>query len=67
MDPDHQKPWVALVDAHPTQLRQLQADAKQHAASMTIILGLMHVLSYLWKAAQVLDPEGSEASSRLGQ
>ena len=61
-DPKQQKQWIALVDGNKTQLDLLKQYAEKYAVELTIILDLMHVLSYLWKAAYALFPEGSKES-----
>lgn len=58
-DPNHQKHWVALVDGNADQLSIIRATAKKHQAKVTIVLDLIHVLEYLWKAAYVFHAEGS--------
>ena len=63
-DPKQQKQWVALVDGNKTQLDLLEQSAKKHAVGLTIILDLMHVLSYLWKAAYAFHSEGSKESEQ---
>jgi hypothetical protein len=57
-DPDKTKTRVALVDGGPQQLRLLQAAAVKHQVTLIIILDLIHVLEYLWKAAWALHAEG---------
>lgn len=62
-DPEHNKLWVALVDENETQLRVLLVLKRQSARSgivLTIVLDLIHVLGYLWKATFVFNKEGSE-------
>ncbi len=59
-DPEHNKRWVALVDGNPTQLRLLKEWAMRSRVVLTIVLDLIHVLGYLWKAAFVFHKEGSE-------
>ena len=61
-DPKQKKQWVALVDGNKTQLDLLKHYAQKHSLEITIILDLMHVLSYLWKAAYAFFPEGSKES-----
>ncbi len=61
-DPDKKKQWVALVDGNETQLQLLKKYAKKHGVKLTIILDLMHVLSYLWKAAHAFHKAGSKES-----
>lgn len=58
-DPTRQKRWVVLVDGDADQLARVQAAAKRHRVPVTIVLDLIHVLGYLWKAAYVFHPAGS--------
>jgi hypothetical protein len=50
-DPDHRRPWIALVDGNTTQIDAIQAEAARRQASVAIVLDFIHVLEYLWKAA----------------
>jgi len=62
-DPDHQAEWVVLVDGDPTQIDYIETAAKAHGVSVVIIVDIIHVLEYLWKAAKVLfDPEDPHAA-----
>lgn len=63
-DPNQQKQWIALVDGNKTQLDLFQEYAQTYSIGLTIILDLMHVLSYLWKAAHAFFPEGSKESEQ---
>jgi hypothetical protein len=58
-DPHHTKQWVALVDGHPTQGCLLHAAAAAYGVTLCIVLDLIHVLHYLWKAARALQPAGA--------
>jgi hypothetical protein len=58
-DPEGRKRWVALVDGNATQLALLEEAAQREGVSLTVILDVIHVLEYLWKAAWALYPEGS--------
>jgi hypothetical protein len=53
-DPKHRKQWVALVDGNETQLGLLLCAAESYGVELVIILDLIHVLEYLWKAARAL-------------
>lgn len=53
-DPKHHKQWVALVDGNETQLGLLLCAAETYGVELVIILDLIHVLEYLWKAARAL-------------
>lgn len=59
-DPEHNKRWVALVDGNEKQLRLLKEFAARSGVVLTIVLDLIHVLGYIWKAAFVFHKEGSE-------
>ena len=58
-DPKRRKRWVVLLDGNADQLARVRAAAKRHGVTVTIVLDLIHVLEYLWKAAYVFFPEGS--------
>lgn len=53
-DPKHRKQWVALVDGNETQLGLLLCAAESYGVELVIILDLIQVLEYLWKAARAL-------------
>lgn len=53
-DPQHRRPWVALVDGAKHQIDLIRAEAEQRAAAVTIVVDLIHVLEYLWGAAWCL-------------
>jgi hypothetical protein len=59
-DPTGRKRWVALVDGNKTPLKILRRLARRHGVELLIILDLIHVLEYLWKAAWVFHEEGSK-------
>jgi hypothetical protein len=66
-DPEHQAAGVAWVDGDPTQIDSMAKAAKTSGGSVVIILDIMHVLAYLWKAAQALfDPEEPHAAQGVG-
>jgi hypothetical protein len=58
-DPHRSKKWVVVVDGDPHQLRRIKKVAKRYRARITLVLDLMHVLEYLWKAAHVFNDEGT--------
>ena len=59
-DPERQKTLVALVDGNKTQLRLLKQLAQKENKDLTIVLDLIHVIEYLWKAAFVFHPPTSK-------
>lgn len=58
-DPARTKRWVALVDGNENQLKILRRHAKKHGVGLTIVLDVIHVIEYLWKAAWTFCEEGS--------
>src|SRR5712691_1431534 len=58
-DPQRQKRWVALVDGNRHQLRLLKQIQRRNGVELTIVLDLIHVVEYLWKAAFVFCAEAS--------
>ena len=58
-DPFRTKSWVVLVDGNATQLRLVRREARRRGVEVTIILDVVHVREYLWKAAYVFHAEGS--------
>lgn len=62
-DPERQAEWVVLVDGDATQIDYIEKAAKAHGGSVVMILDIIHVLEYLWKAAKVRfapdDPQGA--------
>lgn len=56
-DPRHKKTWVALVDGNNTQLKILRKIAKAKGIQLTIVVDVIHVIEYLWKAGRVFHPE----------
>ena len=45
-DPDHRRPWVALVDPTTTQIDAIQAEAARRQVNVTIILDLCRACNY---------------------
>ncbi|MGH2746263.1 MAG: ISKra4 family transposase [Thermoleophilaceae bacterium] len=63
-DPDHERPWVALVDGNNHQIDRIQTEASEHEIDVTILIDLVHVLEYLWKAAWSFHQEGDPAAEQ---
>ena len=59
IDPEHQLHWVVPVDGNRDQIRLVRKVARRHGVQVTIVLDVMHVLEYLWKAAYCFHAEGS--------
>ena len=58
-DPEHVKRWVVLVDGAETQLDMVEASAAAYGVDVTVILDIIHVVEYVWKAAHVFHREQS--------
>jgi hypothetical protein len=58
-DPSLTKTWCALVDGNETQLRILGELARKHDIELWVVLDLIHVIEYLWKASFAFNTEGS--------
>ena len=58
-DPERVKRWVVLVDGAETQLDLVEAGAAAYGVDVTVILDIIHVVEYVWKAAHVFHDEGS--------
>ena len=63
-DPQHSKHWCVLIDGHQAQLAAVKRVAADYGAEPTIILDLIHVLEYLWKATWALHSEGDAQAER---
>lgn len=61
-DPDRQRRWVVLVDGERQQIKRVQHAARRADAEVTIVLDIVHVLEYLWRAAYAFHPAGSEGA-----
>lgn len=64
-DPDRVQEWVALVDGNQQQLRLLKRKAKEHDVRLAaIVIDIIHVLEYVWKAGLVLEGKGNVAGEQ---
>ena len=50
-DPTHRRTWAVLVDGARHQLELIRAEARRRGVPIHILVDLIHVLEYLWKAA----------------
>ncbi|MEH1129354.1 ISKra4 family transposase [Micromonospora sp. CPCC 206061] len=53
-DPQHRRRWVVLVDGANHQLDRIRQEAQRRGVHIDIIVDFIHVLEYLWKAAEDL-------------
>jgi len=63
-DPELKKRWVSVVDGNLGQLDSLLAHAKRHGVKLTVIIDIIHVLDYVWKAALAFHAAGTPAAER---
>jgi hypothetical protein len=61
-DPAHLRTWVVLVDGAEHQLDLIRAEAARRGAEIHVIIDLIHVLEYIWKAAWSLHETGDPAA-----
>jgi hypothetical protein len=67
-DPEHQAEWVVLVDGDHTQIDYIEKAANASGVTVVIIVDIIHVLEYLWKAAKALfDLEDSNATQWVAE
>jgi len=57
-----ERTWVGLVDGDPHQVAYLQGMAWDYGVRLTLVLDVIHVLEYVWKAAWCLYPKGDPAA-----
>ncbi len=58
-DPKQEQEWVCLLDGDPRQLKRIRSTAKKKGIKITIVMDVIHVIEYLWKAARVFHEETS--------
>jgi hypothetical protein len=63
-DPARNKRWVVLVDGNLAQLALIKKAARRHGVKLTIVVDVIHVLEYVWKAGIALHGEGNTATQR---
>jgi hypothetical protein len=61
-DPGHLRTWVVLVDGAEHQLDLIRAEAGRRGAEIHVVIDLIHVLEYIWKAAWSLHDAGDPAA-----
>jgi hypothetical protein len=61
-DPQHRRKRVVLVDGAEHQLDLIRGEASRRGVTISIVIDLVHVLEYLWKAAWSLHAAGDPAA-----
>ena len=59
-DPARRRRWVVLLDGQRDQLRGVQRAARRAGVTVTIVVDIVHVLEYLWRAAHAFHAAGTE-------
>lgn len=52
--------WVVLVDGNEAQLTNLLALGDLHGVKLTVIIDVIHVIEYLWRAGMAFEREGTK-------
>jgi hypothetical protein len=55
-DPGHHRRWIVLVDGNNHQIERIEHEAAERGVHIDIIIDFVHVLEYLWRAAEDLHP-----------
>ncbi|MBN2196482.1 MAG: hypothetical protein JW751_26965 [Polyangiaceae bacterium] len=63
-DPKQQRRWIVLVDGNPDQIRSVHRVCKELGVRVTMILDLIHVLEYLWRAAHGFHKDAPEPTEK---
>lgn len=63
-DPTKSRPWCVLIDGQPYQLELIKAELKRRRIKGTIIVDLIHVIEYLWKASRAFHGEATTAGEQ---
>jgi hypothetical protein len=63
-DPEHQRDWIALVDGNNHQIDRITKEAQARDLKVTIVVDLIHVLEYVWKAVWCFFKEGDRAAEQ---
>jgi hypothetical protein len=57
-DPKREKRWAVLVDGNEVQLGDVLALVEEHELKVSVIVDIIHVLEYVWKAAWAFHEKG---------
>lgn len=63
-DPGREKTWVGVVDGNKPQLALLEGFAIKYGVVLTIVLDLIHVIEYLWRASYVFNERESQQAEQ---
>jgi hypothetical protein len=60
-DPGGKRTWIVLVDGNTHQIEAIRGQARARDQPVTILIDIVHVIEYLWKAGWCFYPEGDPA------
>ena len=63
-DPDHERRWIVLLDGNTDQIARVKRAAQRVGVTITIVVDIIHVLEYLWRAAYAFRTDGTTAAER---
>jgi len=66
-DPRFERTWVVLVDGNRDPLRLVKKAVRKLGVSVTLVVDLIHVIEYLWKAAYAFHEDGSKEAEQWVQ
>jgi hypothetical protein len=66
-DPDHRRRWIVLVDGANHQLDCIEKEAAARGVHIDIIVDFVHVIEYLWRAADELHPARPDRTAWVAQ
>ncbi len=55
-DPNHRRRWIVLVDGNNHQIERIEHEAALRGVHIDLVIDFIHVLEYLWRAAEDLHP-----------
>ena len=61
-DPQLTRTWVVLLDGNETQIDCVHRAARRLGVKVVLVLDVIHVLGYLWKAANCFHESGTAAA-----
>lgn len=61
-DPHHRRTWLVLVDGVPHQLETIRSEATRRQVKIHILIDIIHVLEYAWRAAWTFHARGEKAA-----
>jgi hypothetical protein len=63
-DPERARRWVVLVDGHRDQIKRVLRGARTAGVEIRIVLDIVHVLEYLWRAAYAFHADGTPEAEK---